>query len=188
MLNFGEQFVSSYLQYVRKCDFTRTNVHTGSQGEIDVIAVNLEDQKVYVCEVAIHIRGLQYAKENRINNIKKLIDKFSIDIEYANKNFHKYKHHFMFWSPIVLPAAEQHLEEVKKNIQKKYNIDIEYIINKKFHECLEDLRRYATKEDPTAEEPIKNLKELSTKKFECPIMRLMQIEEHLIKRFPLDKP
>ena len=89
MINVGEQLVASYLQYIRECEFTQMNLYTvDSQGEIDVVGIDLNRKKVYVCEVAIHLTtGLQYVKDRRPNNIQKLTDKFSRDIEYTNKYF-----------------------------------------------------------------------------------------------------
>ena len=173
MINVGEQLVSSYLRYIRHCDFTQTNLYTiESQGEIDVVGVNLAEQKVYICEVAIHLTtGLQYTKNNRPYNVEKLTEKFSRDIEYARKYLPEYNQHFMLWTPIVKdtkgkPENNQirHLEEIKQNIKKQYEIDIECIVNQKFRECLLELRDYAKKE---------------TKALQCPILRLMQIEEYL---------
>ena len=73
MINVGEQLVASYLQYIRKCEFTQTNLYTVDvQGEIDVVGIDLKRKKVYVCEVAIHLTtGLQYVKDKRPNNIQK---------------------------------------------------------------------------------------------------------------------
>ena len=176
MLNVGEQLVSSYLQYIRGCNFTETNVYTGkSQGEIDVIGLNLSKQQVYICEVAVHLGGLQYVnfRNNQTDNVQKLTDKFSKDIEYARNYFDEYDQHFMLWSPIVKdskgkPENNQmrHLAEIRENIKRKYSIDIEYIANEKFQECLEELRNFARHE---------------SKVLQCPLMRLMQIEEYLGK-------
>ncbi len=87
MINVGEQLVSSYLRYIRECEFTQVNLYTvGAQGEIDVVCIDLKDRKLYVCEVAVHLTtGLQYVKDKRPNNINKLTEKFSRDIECANK-------------------------------------------------------------------------------------------------------
>ncbi len=176
MLNVGEQLVSSYLRYIRGCNFIETNVYTGkSQGEIDVIGLNLSEQQVYICEVAIHLGGLQYVnfKNNQTDNIQKLTAKFSKDIEYAQKHLDRYHQHYMLWSPIVTdskgkPENNQmrHLTEIQENIKRKYSIDIECIVNEKFQECLEELRNYARSD---------------TKALQCPLMRLMQIETHLDK-------
>ncbi len=170
MINVGEQLVSSYLRYIRDCDFTQVNLYTiESQGEIDVVGLNMAEQRVYICEVAIHLTtGLKY---ERPNNVQKLTDKFARNIEYARKYLREYSQHFMLWSPIVKdtkgkPENNQirHLEEIKANIKERYEIDIECIVNQKFQECLSELRDYAKKE---------------TKALQCPVLRLMQIEESL---------
>lgn len=175
MLNVGEQLVSSYLRYIRRCDFIQTNLYTiESQGEIDVVGLNLAKRQVYICEVAIHLTtGLQYVKNKRPNNVQKLTDKFSKDIEYARKYLDGYDQHFMLWSPIVKDTKgkpeynqRQHLVEIGANIKRQYGVDIECIVNEKFQECLVELRNYARAQ---------------TKELQCPLMRLMQIEEYLSK-------
>ena len=77
----------------------------------------------------------------------------------------------MLWSPIVKdtkgkPENNQirHLEEIKANISERYEIDIDCIVNQKLQECLLELRNYAKEE---------------TKALQCPVLRLMQIEESL---------
>ena len=109
VLNVGEQLVSSYLRYIRKCDFIQTNLYTvEAHGEIDVVGINLKEKQVYICEVAIHLTtGLQYVKDKRPNNVQKLTDKFSRDIEYANKYLSEYSRHFMLWSPLVKDSQGQ---------------------------------------------------------------------------------
>ena len=167
MLNVGEQIVSSYLRYIRGCAFTETNLNTvESQGEIDVVGLNIVEQKVYICEVAIHLTtGLKYS-DDMGDNIRKLTDKFSRGIDYAWNYYKEYDHHFMLWSPIVKESKMQHLTEMQENIRRKYSIDIECIVNEKFQECLEELRNFARQQ---------------TTVFHCPLMRLMQIEESLAK-------
>ncbi len=91
-MNIGEEIVSVYLQYIRGCEFIQQNLYTPDvQGEIDVVGINLKSKELYVCEVAIHLTtGLRYVKEKQPNNVNKLIDKFSKDIEYAQKYFPDY--------------------------------------------------------------------------------------------------
>ena len=174
MINVGEQLVSSYLRHIRGCDFIDTNVYAEAQGEIDVLGLNLMAKKVYVCEVAIHLTtGLQYTQNARPNNVAKLTDKFSKDIEYARTHLNEYEHHFMFWSPIVKNSRGkpeynqiQHIRDIRTNIEQRYGVQIEWIVNDRFQECLRELRDYAKTE---------------TKALQCPLMRLMQVEEHLSK-------
>ena len=177
MINPGEQLVSSYLRHIRGCQFIETNLYTvETQGEIDVIGQNIREDQVYICEVAIHLTtGLQYVapKSSRTNNVQKLTEKFSRDIEYARTHLADYEPHFMLWSPIVknnrkTPANSQiqHLEDIKANIKEQYDVDIECIVNDKFDKCLRELRDYV---------------KTQTKALQCPLMRLMQIEEYLNK-------
>jgi hypothetical protein len=174
MINVGEQLVASYLQYIRECEFTQMNLYTvDSQGEIDVVGIDLKRKKVYVCEVAIHLTtGLQYVKDKRPNNIQKLTDKFSRDIEYANKYFADYEKHFMLWSPVVKGKGGSqynqlgHLSAIDQNIKTSFGVSIEFVVNERFRECLQEMRTFAKSK---------------TADLKCPVMRLLQIEEHLAK-------
>lgn len=175
MLNVGEQLVSSYLRYIRNCDFIQTNLYTvDANGEIDVVGINLKEKQVYICEVAIHLTtGLQYVKDKRPNNVQKLTDKFSRDIEYANKHLSEYNRHFMLWSPIVKDSQGQatynqigHLADVKASIKASFGVELECVVNEAFQTCLQEMRTFAGSK---------------TAELQCPVMRLLQIEEYLTK-------
>jgi hypothetical protein len=80
----------------------------------------------------------------------------------------------MFWSPIVKNQSSNSkynqlndINEVKKIIKEKYNVEIEAIINKKFLNCLVELRDFAKTE---------------TKYIKSPIIRLYQNEEYTRKQ------
>lgn len=172
-MNVGEQLVSSYLRHIRKCDFIQTNVQTAdSQGEIDVVAIDLKAGKVYVCEVAVHMTtGLQYVKGSKTNNVAKLIDKFSRDIAYVRTYLKEYEAHYMLWSPVVKDSRGKlennqmgHLAAVKAKILEDYGLDLECIVNADFQKCLKEMREFAGRQ---------------TSELQCPLMRLMQIEELL---------
>lgn len=170
-INLGEEIVAAYLQYVKGCEFIQQNLYTlDVQGEIDVVGIDLESKTVYVCEVAVHlVTGLSYVPDN----VAKLTEKFSRDIEYANKYFPDYARKFMLWSPIVKKSRDgakfnqmSDIEKIGSNIQTKYGVTIEFVINDKFADCLSELRKYARKE---------------TKELKSPVLRLMQVEEYLGK-------
>lgn len=173
MINVGEQIVSSYLKYICGCEFIQTNLYTTeTQGEIDVVGIDLDKKKLYVCEVAIHLTtGLQYTKDKRPNNIQKLTEKLSRDITYAEANFPNYDRQFMLWSPIVKsrksnPTYDQlgHTKIIGSKIFEKHSVQVRFVINEAFHKCLQEMREYARKQ---------------TAELKCPIMRLFQIEEQL---------
>jgi len=174
-LNIGEELVASYLEHLKGCDFIQKNLYTPDvQGEIDVVGINLKEKKIYICEVAIHLlTGLRYVKEKRSNNVQKLTEKLSRDIEYANKYFPDYERHIMLWSPIIKGSKEESkynqekdITQIGANIKAKYRFDIEFVINEKFLGCLNELREFAK----TKTEELKN-----------PVLRLLQIEETLLK-------
>jgi hypothetical protein len=175
MINLGEELVAAYLENIKGCEFIQQNLYTPDvQGEIDVVGIDLETKSIYVCEVAIHLTtGLRYVKNRQPNNVEKLTEKFSKDIEYANKYFPEYEKHFMLWSPIVKNSKEtskhnqiKDLEEIQQNLSQKYGANIEFIVNDKFLNCLNELRAFAKKE---------------TKELKSPVLRLMQVEEYLKK-------
>lgn len=162
-VNLGEEIVAAYLQYIKGCEFIQQNLYTADvQGEIDVVGIDLETKTIYVCEVAIHlITGLQYVKDSQPNNVNKLTEKFSRDIEYANKFFPDYTKHFMLWSPIVKASGEKakfsqtaDIEGITANIQANYGVTLECIINEKFADCLSGLRNYARDETKELKSPV----------------------------------
>jgi hypothetical protein len=171
MENVGEEIVGSYLKWVMKCDFVEYNLSTkNTQGEIDVIGINLENKLVYVCEVATHMEtGLQYVKNRQPDNVDRFLKKFTKDIEYANEFFPEFDKIFMLWSPIVKSTKKgsKHnqmidIKNIQDTINSKYGITIQLILNETFLKCLDELRKIAF--DKTQEMPTK-------------IMRFLQIEE-----------
>ena len=165
-MNIGEELVGDYLQFIKGCEFVQKNLYTkDEQGEIDVVGIELKTKKVYLCEVAIHlITGLQYVYNSKPNNVNKLCEKFSKDIEYARKYFPEkdgYQHHFMLWSPVVKNNQLQDISEIQQKMKHKYNVSVEAVINEDFLDRLEQLKKYA---------------EIETKEAKSAVVRLYQIE------------
>ncbi len=176
MENPGEHLVGQYLREIKKCDFVEFNLQTKfSQGEIDVVGINSSEKIVYVCEVAIHLQtGLQYTKDNKPNNVNKIVKKFEKDIFYVNNNFEGFSKVFMLWTPIVrIPKKEdvknnqfKDLEKIVSKIKKSTGITIEVVYNERFYDCIQELRKIASR---------------TTFAMSSPIMRFLQIEEKLKK-------
>jgi hypothetical protein len=151
------------------------------QGEIDVIGICLATRTVYAREVAVHIvTGLQYVKDNRPDNVARLVAKFRKDIQYIRHAFPDYKHEFMFWSPVVknqrTGAKYNQTGDVQKiiaTIFSELGVTIQPVINEKFREALDTLRQVAASE---------------TKKLGSTVMRLLQVEEHLAKHLKQLRP
>lgn len=173
MENPGETLVADYLRYIKECEFVDLNVYTKkTQGEIDVIGINNEKKEVYVCEVVTHlITGIRYSTNRKIDTANKLIGKFTRDIEYAEEAFKGYKKIYMLWSPVVIKSRGKyqqfkHLKKVESVISKKTNITIEFVINDKYVNAINELRIFASNE---------------TKELKSPIMRFLQIEHYTSK-------
>lgn len=164
-MNAGEEFVADYLQRIEKCEFVDLNIATtDTQGEIDVVGINMKDKTVYFCEVAIHLQGLNYG-----DNKEKLEDKFKRDQIYAMEHFdpEEYTYRFMLWSPIVTynpDAKVNRLEEIfmlKQLMKDKYNMELELVINDVFMDCFNKLKLDCKKE---------------SKELQSSILRTFQIE------------
>ena len=88
----------------------------------------------------------------------------------------------MLWSPIVKDSRGQpeynqvlHLAEIKAHIRTAYDVELECIFNERFLACLDELRTFAR---------------LQTSELQCPLLRLLQIEELLgahVKRIAANK-
>jgi hypothetical protein len=167
MINIGEELVATYLEHIEGCNFIQQNAYTPDvQGEIDVVGIRLKEPKtIFVCEVAVHLTtGLRYVKDKQPNNVNKLY-------------FDGYIKRIMLWSPIVKKTKEgskhsqvRDLEDLQIKIVEKYGIELEYIINDKFLDCMHKLRKHANQK---------------TEELKSPVLRLMQIEESLKKHLGL---
>jgi len=175
MQNIGEEIAGEYLKVIKGCKFIEYNLHTPDvQGEIDVVGIDIDNKKLYVCEVAIHLTtGLMYVKKNAPDNVDRFLKKFRKNIRYANKYFPDYEKHFMLWSPVVknqgMGAKNNQLRdvnEVQDKLKEEYGCELELVINHEYLKHLEELRSFANKE---------------TKELKSPVLRLMQIEERLEK-------
>lgn len=175
MENIGEALVGDYLKVILGCDFVEFNLYTPDvQGEIDVVGINAEKKELYICEVATHLEtGLMYVNQKlkTPDNVDRFVKKFTKNIEYANKYFPEYKKRFMLWSPIVKNQKTgakfnqtNDIEEIKRQLLEKFNVQIEVVCNHDYKKCFDELRQYALKE---------------SKELKSPVLRLLQIEQKL---------
>ena len=155
----GEYLVGAYLKVILGCGFIDYNVrHPGGGlkglGEIDVIGIDFKKKAIYLCEVTTHIRGLQYGAP--LETIRRLKYKYKRLKVYSREHFGNFREIYMFWSPYV-PEGKitRELEKLKK---------LELIINQKYADCIETLRKEARKR---------------TNDEGNPAFRLLQILEHV---------
>lgn len=138
----GEYAVGAWLKIIKGCDYVDYNVRKTGGGleglnEIDVIGFNMKTQEVYLCEVITHLGGTLYNTYD--DTIRKVEKKFKNLQKYANENFDNFNIiKFMLWAPIV---PEGKLTEAFKKID-----NLDFIINKEYTNCINQLREAAKKE------------------------------------------
>ena len=162
MLDIGESLVGSYLRYVENCDFVHYQTHGQGQGEIDVIGMRLSDRRVWLCEVAIHLEGLEYGKgyAGSRDKVRQKIDRAE---EFANRLFSDQQAIYEFWSLRVPSGLVTMLHDLQRDYAAR-GLDVAFVINETFTERIEALReRAAASKKATAE----------------PAYRLLQILTHL---------
>lgn len=173
MANPGEEITGNYLKWVLGCDFVEYNLTTKNpKGEIDVIGYDIDNNVVYICEVATHLEtGLQYTKNNQPDNVDRLFKKFEKDMQYGINYWPDYSVIYMLWAPIVKsskPGSKHNqmadLEKLKNKLKKKFGDygEIELIINERYLGCIQELKKIAIK---------------NTEAMPNPIMRFLQIHE-----------
>lgn len=174
-MNVGEEICGEWLRHIKGCDFIQYNVKSPFElGEIDVVALNLPERRVYACEVAVHlVEGLQYvdSKTTRPNNVSKLTEKLSKDLRYIRKGFPAFDHVLMLWSPVVRnqrPGAKENqlrdVHSIRQHMKDAFSVEVVLVVNEEFDRALRDLREFAAKE---------------TQDLKSPVMRYLQVEEHL---------
>ena len=174
----GEHLVGQYLKYIKGCDFVEYNLQTKlKQGEIDVVGINSSEGKVYICEVVTHLTGvgLQYVKDKRPDNVRRLTLKFENDIEYAITNFRNFERIYMLWTPLAKDTGTmaksnpfKDIREVKEKIKLELGIDLILFVNEDYMTAVSELRRFASK---------------TSYAMKSPIMRYLQIEETVKTKF-----
>jgi hypothetical protein len=174
-MNVGEEICGEWLRHVKGCEFVQYNVQTvQTQGEIDVIGINLNEHTVYACEVAVHlVTGLLYVKDNKSDNVPSLTKKFRKDIGYIRATFPDYNHIVMLWSPVVNNEKEgskynglRDIRDIISAVEVEHGVTVEAVINQRYQAALDELRDVAGKE---------------TKALDSSVMRYLQVEEHLQK-------
>lgn len=118
--DFSDVFKSSSLEQTIK------------QAELDVVGIN--NEKLYLVEVAFHERGLQYGErlETKDRVCKKLLRAYLIALLF----FPNYKYEIMFASPKVNPATDKTIREyftiLNNDFSDKEKVLFSYIANEEF--------------------------------------------------------
>lgn len=161
--DIGESLVGSYLRHVRRCDLVLYNSFTGDQqGEIDLIGIRTgERQEVWLCEVATHIRGLQYSASAEKSRAK-LRSKIDRAKEYADRVFEGHDHHFEVWSPYVPVGAMTTWMAEESERRRGQSLDVNFMINEDYTSAISELIASAARTTSTTGEDAFRLLQILT--------------------------
>jgi len=101
----GELVVGAYLKLCLGCAFVDYNVRPPGGGleglgELDVVGLDPDTGRAFLCEVTTHIRGLVYV--SNAETIERVRKKHALQRAYAAKHLKAFPNvTFMFWSPVV---------------------------------------------------------------------------------------
>lgn len=160
MLDIGESLIGSYLRYIENCDFVHYQTYGEGQGELDVIGMRLSDRRVWLCEVAIHLAGLEYGKgyAGSRDKVKQKLDRAET---FAERLFSDQQATYEFWSPRVPKGLAAMLEKLENEYVTR-GLDVTFVINKKFTQRLEALRTKAGADMKATAEPAYRLLQILT--------------------------
>ncbi|KYH32256.1 NERD domain-containing protein [Neomoorella mulderi] len=161
-MDVGESLVGSYFKYVLGCKIVVYNCHLEAGGEIDVIALAPDGSRVYLCEVATHLRGLLYGDSNA-TTCTRIAHKIKRAAAFAAANFPGREPVFMLWAPAVSRGLARDLAALKESSLDQ-GIAVEFILNRDYTACIRRLQEAARQNIKTTDEPA---------------FRLLQILEHL---------
>lgn len=151
MPEMGENLAGCYLKLILGCEIVVYNQRIFRQGEVDVIGIDLDKKIIYLCEVTTHILGVGYGKSYQ-DSIKRIRNKFTMDIKYSKNILKEFKKVFMYWAPNVPSGIVKLLESYKKELVNK-GVDFRLVINREYAERVNQLAELAKKDAQNRGEP-----------------------------------
>lgn len=151
MLDIGESLVGSYLRYIENCDFVHYETYDEGQGELDVLGMRIPDKRVWLCEVAIHLDGLEYGKgyEGSRDKVQQKIDRAEV---LAQRLFSEQQATYEFWTPRVPKGLAAMLTELEQSYTAR-GLDVSMVMNERFTDRINVLRERAARNMKATAEP-----------------------------------
>lgn len=130
----GEYIVGAYLQHIHGCGIILYNVRPPGgklEGlrELDVLGLNLPENKGYLCEVTTHLHGM------RPQTLEKMPAKHEQQKKYAAAHLGGFGVRYMLWSPLVTDSQAEALRK----------IGFEVVVNGDFTKAVDELKGIAKK-------------------------------------------
>ncbi len=138
----GELVVGAYLKLCLGCAFVDYNVRPPGGGleglsELDVVGLDPDSGRAFLCEVTTHIRGLLYGSNQE--SVERVRKKHARQRDYAAKHLGAFPViDFMFWSPVVpVGYLTEHLPGIE---------GLRLVINEEYAAKIAELRALARAE------------------------------------------
>lgn len=160
-MDMGESLVGSYFKFVEGCKMVVYNCQM-EEGEIDVVALDPAGDRVYLCEVATHLRGMLYGHSNS-TTLARVEHKIRRALGFAAQNFPQRTGVFMLWSPVVSRGLAEGFARLASSLALQ-GMQAQFIINREYTARIRRLREAARENIRLTDEPA---------------FRLLQILEHL---------
>jgi hypothetical protein len=135
----GELAVGAYLKLCSRCAFVDYNVRPPGGGleglgELDVVGLDPDAGRAFLCEVTTHIRGLLYTSNTE--TVERIRKKHARQREYAAKHLKAFPQvTFMFWSPVVPVGC------VTEGLAKIEGLQL--VVNQEYARRISELRELA---------------------------------------------
>jgi hypothetical protein len=130
-IDIGESLVGAYLRYGELCDFVVCGTQTEGQGEIDVIGFQVERQRVWLCEVATHLDGLQYRSAAAGGTVAKVRQKVACAVAFGDRMFPGQEKRFEWWSPKAGPRLHSQFEAIGEELSSA-ETEVHFIVNAEY--------------------------------------------------------
>lgn len=124
----GESLVGAYLRYGEACDFVVYGTQTEGQGEIDVIGFQIEQRKVWLCEVATHLDGLLYGSGGAAGTLAKVRQKVERALAFSDRMFPEQEKRFEWWSPRAGPSLTMGFEFIEQEFGAG-DASVDFVVN-----------------------------------------------------------
>lgn len=149
-LDMGESLVGAYLRYGEECDFVVYGTQTEGQGEIDVIGFQVEQRRVWLCEVATHLDGLLYGSGGTAGTLAKVRQKVERALAFSDRMFPEQEKRFEWWSPRAGPSLMTGFELIEQELGGG-DTSVDFVVNEEYAKrvaVLAEKARQATKATP----------------------------------------
>lgn len=130
-LDMGESLVGAFLRYGEACDFVVYGTQTEGQGETDVIGFQVEQKRVWLCEVATHLDGLLYGSGGAVGTLAKVRQKVERAIAFSDRMFPGQEKRFEWWSPKAGPSLIAAFESIEQELGSG-ETSVEFIVNAEY--------------------------------------------------------